>query len=164
MAKHLERHGEMKLTEEILAALERISMSTVRRVLRTLSQPQARLPRRAPTPNPIARKVTVAHIAWDVAEAGHLEIDLVHHAGRSSKGEYLHTLHVADVATGWSERAVVPGRSYLAMSTALGHVLDLLPFPVVEVHSDNGAEFLNHHIWKFWQERLPRVKLTRSRP
>ena len=164
MAKHLEYHGEVSLNQEILAALERISVSTVRRILSTLPHPQLRLPRRPSTPNPIARKVTVAHIPWDVEEPGHVEIDLVHHAGGSSQGEYLHTLQVVDVASGWSERAVVPGRSYLAVSTALAYLLDHLPFPVLEVHCDNGSEFLNHHVLTLSQERWPGVRLTRSRP
>jgi hypothetical protein len=164
MAEHLEHHGEVELKAETMEALKRISASTVRRMLSTLPQPQVRLPRRSPTPNPIARRVAVARIPWDVEEAGHVEIDLVHHAGGSSEGEYLHTLQLVDVASGWSERAVVPGRSYLAVSTALAHILDLLPFPVLEVHCDNGSEFLNCHIWTFWQERQPGVKLTRSRP
>ena len=164
MAEHLERHGEVKLEAGTMAALERISASTVRRMLAALPEPQVPPRRRPPTPNPIARRVTVARIPWDVAEAGHLEIDLVHHGGRSSEGEYLHTLQVVDVASGWSERAVVPGRSYLAVSTALGHILQALPFPVLEAHCDNGSEFLNYHLLAFWQERLPGARLTRSRP
>lgn len=164
MAELLEYHGEVRLQAETAAALSNISISTVRRLLKSLPQPQPRLPRRPPTPNPIARKVAVATIPWDVGEAGHVEIDLVHHAGGSGEGEYLHTLQLVDVASGWSERAVVPGRSYLAVTTVLAHILENLPFPLLEVHCDNGSEFLNHHLWTFVQDRLPGVKLTRSRP
>jgi len=35
---------------------------------------------------------------------GHFEVDLVHHSGESTAGEYGHSLQLIDVATGWSER------------------------------------------------------------
>ncbi|MFQ5857504.1 MAG: hypothetical protein ACE5LU_18005 [Anaerolineae bacterium] len=47
-----------------------------------------------------------------------LEIDLVHHCGVSTEGEYAHSLQMVDVATGWRERVAVLGRSYLVMSDA----------------------------------------------
>jgi hypothetical protein len=34
-----------------------------------------------------------------VEEPGHFEVDLVHHGGPSSSGEYVHTLQMIDVAT-----------------------------------------------------------------
>jgi hypothetical protein len=42
----------------------------------------------------------MTRIAWDIEEAGHFEVDLVHHSGESSAGEYGHTLQLIDVATG----------------------------------------------------------------
>ena len=164
LAAHLHAHGELELTEETAQALEQISTSTIRRILLCRPRPEWARRRPATSPNPVARQVAVERIPWDVSQAGYLEIDLVHHCGRSSEGEYLHTLHVVDVASGWSERAVVPGRSYLAVSTALGHILDALPFTVLEAHCDNGSEFLNQLLLWFWKERYPHVRLTRSRP
>jgi len=38
-----------------------------------------------------------------VTTPGHVEVDLVHHCGRYAGGEYAHTLHLVDVASGWSE-------------------------------------------------------------
>jgi hypothetical protein len=67
-------------------------------------------------------------IAWDIEEAGHFEVDLVHHSGGSSAGEYGHTLQLIDVATGWSERVMLLGRSYQAMRAAFEQVSQRLPF------------------------------------
>ena len=49
-------------------------------------------------------------------------------------------------ATGWSERVALLGRSQRAMEAAFRHVLGRLPFPVKELHPDNGSEFLNDHL------------------
>lgn len=38
-------------------------------------------------------------IPWDEQEPGHFEVDLVHHSGPSSAGDYVHTLQMIDVAT-----------------------------------------------------------------
>jgi len=69
-----------------------------------------------------------------------------------------------DVAIGWSERVAVLGRSFLVMEDAFLRILTRLPFPVLEIHPDNGSEFLNHHMLRFWGEIVQGVKLSRSRP
>src|SRR5262249_15051124 len=44
------------------------------------------------------------------------------------------------------------------------HVLDRVPFTVRELHPDNGPEFLNDHLVRFWGDRVPGLQLSRSRP
>ena len=68
-----------------------------------------------------------------------------------------------DVATGWSERAAVLGRSQRVMEDAFRRMLARLPFPVLEIHPDNGSEFFNWHLVRFWKDAVKGVYLTRSR-
>lgn len=103
-------------------------------------------------------------ISWDEQEPGQIEADLVHHCGDSASGEYVSTVQLVDVATGWSERVAVPGRSYLVKKDAFQQILARLPFPILEIHPGNGSEFFNHHMLRFWQEAIPGVQLSRSRP
>jgi hypothetical protein len=76
----------------------------------------------------------------------------------------LHTLQMSDVATGWSERVAVLGRSALVMEAAFRRILTRLPFPIIELHPDNGSEFLNYHLLKFFKEAVKGVRISRSRP
>jgi hypothetical protein len=108
--------------------------------------------------------VPVRRIDWDEPQPGHFEVDLVHHCGVSTGGQYVHTLQMVDVATGWSECAAILGRSYLVMEDGFKHILKRLPFAVVELHPDNGAEFFNAFLLKFWKDALKGVQLSRSRP
>jgi len=39
-----------------------------------------------------------------------------------------------------------------------------LPFALLGFDSDNGGEFLNHHLWSYLRERKEAVEFTRSRP
>ncbi|MDO9065657.1 MAG: integrase, partial [Chloroflexota bacterium] len=114
--------------------------------------------------NQVLRAVPMQRIAWDIHEPGHFETDLVHHCGREASGEYLHTLQLIDVATGWSERMAVLGRGYLVMQAAFRRGLARLPFAVLEIHPDNGSEFFNQHMVRFWQEVVSAATLSRSHP
>ncbi len=163
-AEQLERHGELTLTSEVRQQLERVSVSTVRRLLADVPRDRPRLPRRGPEQaNRLARAIPAGRIAWDEPEPGHFEVDLVHHSGPSSAGQFVHSLQMVDVATGWSERAAMLGRGYLVTQDAFERLLARLPFPAREVHPDNGSEFLNHHLVRFWGEQVSGVHLTRSR-
>jgi len=165
MANHLSAHGELEVSPPLLEKLGRISVSTVGRILARIRQDQPRLPRRRPSRgNKVTRDVPMKRIAWNEQQPGHFEVDLVHHCGPTASGEYVHTLQMIDVATGWSERVAVLGRSYLVMEDAFRRILARLPFPMLEIHSDNGSEFFNHHLLRFWKEIVQGVQLSRSRP
>jgi hypothetical protein len=164
MAQHLSRHGELETSSELLDKLARVSVSTVRRLLKLAPRDRPRLPRKGPErANRIAREIPARRIPWQEQEPGHLETDLVHHCGVSASGHYVHTLQMIDVATGWSERAATLGRSHLVIRDAFQRFLSRLPFPVLEVHPDNGSEFLNYHLRRFWKKAADNVELSRSR-
>jgi len=38
------------------------------------------------------------------------------------------------------------------------------PFPIRQIHSDNGSEFLNAHLLRFWSRLDPQIRLSRNRP
>jgi len=165
LAKHLAAHGELTVSSQLLEQLDRISVSTVERILTRLRQDEPRLPRRGPKrTNNLLRDVPMKRIAWQEQEPGHFEVDLVHHCGPSASGEYVHTIQMIDVATAWSERMAVLGRSYLVMKDGFSRILARLPFSVQEVHPDNGSEFFNNHMLRFWHGLKPKPRLSRSRP
>ena len=165
MARHLASFGALILTAEVESQLATISCATVQRMLRKNRARKARLPRTGPhRANQVTKGVPMGRIPWDTKEPGHFETDLVHHGGESAAGEYGHTLQLIDVATGWSERVMLLGRGQQAMEQAFTQVLERLPFAVKELHPDNGSEFFNAHLVRFWKEKVTGVHLTRSRP
>lgn len=164
-ARHLERFGELELSDQTADLLSEISRPTVQRILTRLSKDRYRLPRRGPErANHLAREIPMRRIPWDITEPGHFEVDLVHHSGPSTSGEYVHTLQMVDVALGWSERVAVLGRGQRAMEQGFRRILARLPYPILELHSDNGSEFLNDHLVRFFGEAITGLTLSRSRP
>jgi hypothetical protein len=71
---------------------------------------------------------------------------------------------MVDIATGWSEIVAVFGRSYRVMADGFDYLLARLPFEVQEIHPDNGVEFFNQNLLRYWKEKAPDLQLSRSRP
>ena len=67
---------------------------------------------------------------WDDAKPGFVEMDLVAHCGDTTAGQYLQTLTVTDVASGWTECLVLPQRSQKAVSAAMVELQDAPAFPL----------------------------------
>jgi hypothetical protein len=167
MAQQLGRHGELRVGAETLEKLARVSISTVKRMLKQEGRSEPRLAQqqpRKPQTSDLRKQYPMSKIAWDIVEAGHFEVDLVHHGGESAAGEYVHTLQMVDVATGWSEVVAIYGRSYRVMADGFDHMLARLPFAVLEIHPDNGAEFFNRNLLRYWKEKAPTLHVSRSRP
>ena len=164
LAEHLAQHGELVVNQQLLGQLEKISISTVRRILQRVSQDEPRLVRNRASQPHSYQQIPARRLAWDLTEPGHFEVDLVHHCGGTTSGQYVYTLQMVDIATGWSERIAILGRSYLVMQDAFERILQRLPFAVCELHPDNGGEFLNHHLLRYWSDAMPGVALSRSRP
>jgi hypothetical protein len=164
-AQHLAHFGELTLTSEVATLLAQMSESTVTRMLAGLPRALPRLPRRAPgQANRVLRDVPMGRIPWQTTMPGSFEVDLVHHSGESAAGEYVHTLQLIDVATGWSERTAVFGRGQTAMAAGFQRIIDRLPFPIRHLHPDNGPEFFNDHLVRFWGKEITGLTLSRSRP
>ncbi len=51
----------------------------------------------------ILRGIPMIRISWEDPQAGHFEVNLVHHRGPRPTGQHIHTVQILDVATGWSE-------------------------------------------------------------
>ena len=164
-AQQLAQWEELVLTPEVEAALRSISRATVQRLLQRFQQDTPKLPRRKPQlPNHLLREVPMGRLSWATAVPGSFETDLVHHCGSVSAGEYIHTLQLVDIATGWSERVAVLGRSQEAMGRGFRLGQERLPFPITHLHPDNGSEFFNDHLIRYFGEEVTGLRLSRSRP
>jgi hypothetical protein len=99
---------------------------------------------------------------WDDAVPGFVEIDLVGHEGGNAAGEHCFTLTVTDIATGWTENRSVPNKARKWVLAALEEIAAIMPFPILGIDSDNGSEFINHHLLTWCENH--QVTFTRSRP
>jgi Integrase core domain len=99
---------------------------------------------------------------WDEDRPGFVEIDLVSHDGGSLWGQFAFTLTVTDIATGWTENRSIPSKAATCVFRALKDIVQRMPFPILGVDSDNGAEFINTHLLQWCEDN--KITFTRARP
>ena len=99
---------------------------------------------------------------WDVTEPGFVEIDLVSHSGENASGEFVYSLNVTDIHTGWVETRALMGRGETGVVNALDEIRRDLPFVLHGIDSDNGSEFINFHLYGWCEKR--KIQFTRGRP
>jgi hypothetical protein len=92
---------------------------------------------------------------------GFVEIDLVGHEGGNSSGEFCFTLTVTDIFTGWTINRSVKNKAAIWVFEAIEYVISQFPFPILGIDSDNGSEFINHHLFFYCTEH--KITFTRSR-
>jgi hypothetical protein len=160
----LEAEGVLRVTPAVRTALLGLSAATIDRRLRPFRL--ARQPHGQATTKPgtlLKQQIPVhTYTPWDEQRLGFVEVDLVAHCGLSTDGQYLNTLTVTDVATGWTEGVGVAGKGQASVCGALQAVRERLPFPLLGIDSDNGSEFLNAHLLRYCQTE--QLTFTRSRP
>jgi len=161
-AEHLERHGKLRLTSLIRQQLAQISRSTLARRLKEFDSPKPRRFMRPKPTNRLKRDIPAGRLPWNESRPGALEIDLVEHNGGNSSGQFACTLSVTDMVTGYSRRQAILGKSQKAVFAALESILSQWPTAVHTLHSDNGSEFLNHHLLRFCKQKG--IAFMRSRP
>jgi hypothetical protein len=162
--KALERHGELKLPEELRRKLLCVSAATIDRLLASEKRKLQLKGRSLTKPGSLLRQqIPIRTFAdWDEARPGFVEMDLVAHEGGDASGDFAYTLDLTDVSTGWTELAAVKNRAQVWVFEALQEIRQRLPFPLLGLDSDNGGEFINHHLKRYCEAE--QISFTRSRP
>jgi transposase InsO family protein len=99
---------------------------------------------------------------WDKVAPGHVQLDLVAHEGGVASGEYCYTLSLTDVCTGWTEQRALLSRAAKWVCQELDSIRLVLPFPILEIHPDSGAEFININLATYCKQHG--IRMSRSRP
>lgn len=151
-----------RLNADVRKALLGASRSTLDRLLIP-----ARIEhrRRATTrPGTLLRHQIPIHTEWDEDRAGFLEMDTVALCGGTLDDAHNWMFDGVDILTAWNEMRALPNRGEAATVLQIRDVEESRPFPLRGADSDNGGEFINHHLFKYFNEREKPVAFTRSRP
>jgi len=159
----LERHDELHLSSETKGLLLRMSRSTIDRCLQPARFEQRRGLSTTKPGSLLKKAIPVRTYAqWDDARPGFVEMDLVAHCGETTAGQYINTLNVVDISTGWTECLAVYQKTQHAVFEAVLQLRHRLPFPLLGIDSDNGGEFINNILYRYCLAE--QITFTRSRP
>jgi hypothetical protein len=164
LLESLQRHDELVVEPDVAVLLKRMSAATADRLLRDVRRTVDRRGVSTTKPGTLLRdQIPVRTFAdWDDDRPGFLEVDLVAHCGDTTAGEYANSLNLTDVATGWTDCVAVVNRGQGAVKDAIDAVRRRLPYRMLGIDSDNGAEFINAHMARYCKEHD--LTFTRSRP
>ena len=162
--ERLREAKELVCPPDVAEKLKAISAKTIDRLLARERGLRGLRQNRNPSVHPLLYQKVPVKVAseWDTAEVGNLQLDYVFHCGRSTAGEYLHTLSAADIATGWWEGEAILGRSQVATKEGMDRIRGRLPFRILEIHPDNDSGMINGLLWSYCQKA--RIGMSRSRP
>ena len=142
-----------------------ISAATLDRLLAPARAEQVSRGRGGTKPGSLLRsEIPIRTGTWDLSRPGYLEADSVAHCGASLAGNFIWSLTYTDILSGWTEGGAVWNKGAAGVLAATRQVEERLPFALLGFDSDNGGEFLNHHLWSYMRKRKAAVEFTRSRP
>jgi hypothetical protein len=141
----LRRHDELDIDDDTAALLSGMSAATIDRRLATERRKHQLKGRSRTKPGSLLKSQIRVRtwVDWDHAVPGFVEIDLVSHDGGNASGEHAWTLTVIDIATGWTETHSVRNKARKWVLAAHDDIASVMPFPILGVDNDNGAEFIN---------------------
>jgi hypothetical protein len=151
-----------RIDGDVRQALLQASARTLDRLIAPL---RAGLPRRGGTrPGSLLRQSIPIRGTWDEEGPGWLEVDTVALCGGRLDDQHLWMLDAVDIRTDWTELRALENRGRACTLQQIAHLEQSLPFALLGVDSDNGGEFINHHLAAYLQQRPKPVLFTRGRP
>lgn len=156
-----------KLAEDIREKLLTISHASIERHLRGARAKIGKGRSGTKPGNMLRTEIPLRTDFWDVSQPGFVEADTVAHCGGSLMGDFIWSLTVTDINTTWTEVRATWNKGAHGVLQQIKDIEAHLPFELLGFDCDNGSEFLNHHLLRYFSDKKERNKLftfTRSRP
>lgn len=96
---------------------------------------------------------------------GFVETDTVAHCGDAIGGDYIHSLTMTDVCSGWTENRATWNKRAVDVLEQIQDIEHNLPFELYGFSCDNGSEFLNEQLLSYFQhvKRKTPIHFVRGR-
>ncbi|MHB1459444.1 MAG: integrase catalytic domain-containing protein [Armatimonadota bacterium] len=157
----MEKHGHLKLEDEIRKKVLKIGAATIDRLLTSVRE-GAGARRKRRQPKKVRKEIPIKTFAdWKDTPPGFLEIDFVVHGGGSMAGEFLHSLVATDVCSGWVEAVALLAREQNLAIEGLKRIRQQLPVAMLGIDSDNDGAFINETLVTYCTQE--KITFTRSR-
>ena len=153
------------LTPETQDKLSSISAATIDRVLKTVRVAHGRKGLSGTKPGSLLKnQIPIRTHFWDVSQPGFMEADTVAHCGNSLAGDFVWSLTMTDILTTWTENRATWNKGAHGVLVQIQDIELRLPFALQGFDCDNGSEFLNYHLVRYFTDHPSVTSFTRSRP
>jgi hypothetical protein len=162
---HYQKHHEA-LQESTFAQLLTISAATIDRLLKPIRVRYGKGLSGTKPGSILRQQIPVSTNQWDTSQVGFMEADTVAHCGTSLMGNFVWSITMTDIFSGWTEMRATWNKGATGVMQGIETIEQYLPFEIKGFDCDNGSEFLNWHLIRYFTDRQPKrpVQFTRSRP
>lgn len=160
----LDRCREISVSKEVREKLDQIKPRTLDRRLDKERQLRKLNRHRGTTRHGSLLKssIPIRITNWDTSQVGFMEMDTVAHNGGDPSGEFIYSLDMVEIYSGWSEQGAVKGKGEAGIIKIINNIRGDLPFNLRGLDSDGGSEFINWHMVRYCDNN--KLFFTRSRP
>lgn len=148
---------------EIKKLLLSASASTIERTLKPYKSKTKR-GISSTRPSLLKNRIPLKLLDQDVKTPGFVEVDTVAHCGESLSGNFISTLTMTDLYSGWTENRGLWTKKSEQVVKQIKRIESGLPFELCGVASDNGSEFLNENLLNYLKNRVAPINFVRRRP
>lgn len=153
------------LEPEVRAKLLKLSPATCDRLLQPARVRRGPKGKCATRPGRLLRNVIpIRPDKSTMDRPGFIEADTVAHCGDSLEGQHAWSITYTDIQSGWTDNRAVWGKGAMGVVEQTRDMEASLAFPIIAFWSDNGSEFLNDHLWRYFAHRTSPIRFARSRP
>ena len=152
------------LVESVRTDLLKASAATLDRLLKALRVSHPKGLSGTKPGSLLKTQIPIRTQHWDETQPGFMEADTVAHCGNSLAGDFIWSLTMTDIVTGWTECRATWNKGSQGVLEQIQIIESLLPFPLKGFDCDNGSEFLNHHLVRYFTHHPSKPAFTRSRP
>lgn len=152
------------LAESVRTDLLKVSAATLDRLLKDLRVSHPKGLSGTKPGSLLKTQIPIRTQHWDETQPGFMEADTVAHCGSSLVGDFIWSLTMTDIVTGWTECRATWNKGSQGVLEQIQAIESLLPFPLKGFDCDNGSEFLNHHLVRYFTNHPTKPAFTRSRP
>lgn len=163
-AEKMRALGELTCSDETMAKLLKITPSTIDLKLAHEKEVMRNKRKYASKRNflLVSKVPTKTSAEQDRSAPGTEQVDCVEHCGTNAAGEYVNTLAIVDIFSGWWEGDAVMGKGQERALSAMEKARGRSPILWKEIHPDNGGNILNIHMYTYALKHD--IKMSRSRP
>lgn len=159
---HWLEHYKGNITANEKALLLQMSASTIDRQLKPYREKRPKA-KSTTCPSKIKNKIPLKLLDGEINYPGFVEVDTVAHCGESLSGEFISTLTLTDLFSGWTENRALWNKPASEVLKQLMRIEGRLPFCLTGVASDNGSEFINHEVHNYLVNRNIPLNFVRRR-
>lgn len=160
-------YDDPSLTEDLKQKILKISASSIDRHLKPYRHDLRKgLSATRGYQNKIKNKIPIQLIIGrEITRPGFIEADTVVHCGDSLAGFFVNSLTMTDIFSSWTENRATWTKGQTPVMEAINDIEKSLPFPMSGFACDNGTEFLNYELLRYFRiNRETPLEFARRRP